>query len=370
MINKEPDNLNEILALRVKHTPLNKKVDNLRNRIKGALFGRFAGCILGIPVEGKPLDYNLDLAKRTGTSYPPITYWKGIDEPDNIQYGVCPRRQYTDGNIKEVPVDDDITYTILNMALLEKYGLDYSLDDVASFWLDVLPYACTAEDTALTNLKKGVPVREVKTDPVVVEWIGAAIRADAFGYAKAGRPEEAAKLAYNDAFLTHVKNGIYGEMFIAATIAAAFVTKTPLDALKEGMKEIPQESKLYQDLVWALSYEGKLKDYKEARALLDEHFVGMHWVHTIINMCAIAFSLILGGNDFTKCISECVAIGLDNDCTGATVGSIVGANIGIENIDPYWYKDFNDTVRTYIKGYEKLSLEDVVDRFVKLSESK
>ena len=94
----------------------------------------------------------------------------------------------------------------------------------------------------------------------------------------------------------------------------------------------------------------------------------MNPVHTINNMVAIVFALMLGGNDFQKCISECVAIGLDNDCTGATVGSIAGACLGFDAIPEYWYKNFNDTVVTYLTGYEKLSLADVINRFIALND--
>jgi ADP-ribosylglycohydrolase len=76
---------------------------------------------------------------------------------------------------------------------------------------------------------------------------------------------------------------------------------------------------------------------------------------------------MLGGNDFQKCISECIAIGLDNDCTGATVGSIAGACFGFDAIPEYWYKNFNDKVCTYLIGHEEESISDVIDRFVKLN---
>ena len=133
------------------------------------------------------------------------------------------------------------------------------------------------------------------------------------------------------------------------------------------MKQIPAESELYQALEWAFSCEDKVTNYISARKLIDDKFPRMHPVHTINNMCAIVFALMLGGNDYTKCIGNCVAMGLDNDCTGATVGSIVGACIGIKNIPGHWYDKFNDTVLTYLTGYEKLSLSDIIDRCVKLN---
>ncbi len=343
------------------------KPDKLKERLRGALVGRFAGCILGVPVENYKIDEMQDIAKNCGMDFPPTSYWKEVRNPEKIQYGVSPRVGYTESGMDCVAVDDDITYTALNLLLLEKYGKNYTVDDVGQLWLDILPYACTAEDVALKELRKGTLPKDCANDNDYVEWIGAAIRADAFGYAEAGNPEKAARLSYNDAYLSHRKNGIYGEMFCSASIAAAFISKTPLEAVKNGMKYIPKNSELYKALAWALSYEGKLKDYLHARKLLDEKFEGMHCVHTINNMCAIVFALILGETDFTSCISNCIAIGLDNDCTGATVGSIVGACLGINAIDKKWYKNFNDKVLTYLKGYPEFSIDDMVERFYKLN---
>ena len=364
----QPDKLAEILALRPEGaTDAKKTVDNLESRMKGALIGRFAGCMLGIPVEMYSVADMQAIALENDMAFPPVNYWTGTDNPEKIHYRVNKRTDYLLQNIDKVAVDDDITYVILNMLLLEKYGKNYTLDDIAQIWKDILPYACTAEEEALAQLQAGTKPEWAANFNNYVEWIGAAIRADAFGYAAPGDPEAAAKMSYNDAFLTHRKNGIYGEMFCAAAVAAAFTAKTPLDAVKEGMKQIPKECELYKELEWALSYEGKITNYIRARQLLDQRFRRMHPVHTINNMCAIVFALILGGNDYTKCISDCVAIGLDNDCTGATVGSIAGACLGIEAIPSYWYENFNNTVKTYLIGHETLALDDVIARFMKLA---
>jgi len=224
------------------------------------------------------------LAAETGTIFPPVTYWKGSDKPENVlRYEVSPISDYLEDSICCVPGDDDITYVILNMLLLEKYGKNYTVEDVGNLWLELLPMACTAEHEALEQLKAGTSaVRAANFNPYV-EWIGAAIRVDAFGYAEAGDPVAAAKLSYNDACLTHRQNGIYGEMFCAAAIAAAFTAETPLEAIREGMKQIPEESELYQALKWALEQEDKITCYQRARILIDERFPQMHRVHTINN---------------------------------------------------------------------------------------
>ena len=365
----QPDKLSEILALRPEGADAApKKVADLEKKMKGALIGRFAGCVLGIPVEMYTIANMQAIALENNMAFPPVNYWTGTDKPEHIHYRVNKRTDYLLQNLNKVPVDDDITYVILNLLLLEKYGKNYTVDDIGKLWLDILPYACTAEEEALEQLKAGTRAECAANFNRYVEWIGAAIRADAFGYAEAGNPEAAAKLSYNDAYLSHRKNGIYGEMFCAASVAAAFTAETPLDAVKEGMKQIPKDSELYQALEWALSYEGKITNYIRARQLIDEKFPKMHPVHTVNNMVAIVFALMLGGNDYTKCISDCVAIGLDNDCTGATVGSIAGACLGIDAIPEYWYEKFNNTVSTYLTGYETLALDDVIARFIKLND--
>ncbi len=364
----QPDTLNEILALRPEGADAEpKKVDNLKKRMEGAVIGRLAGCILGVPVELYPHWQMHALALECGMTWPPQTYWKNTDQPDAVRYGVNTKVDYLEQNMKEAPVDDDITYMLLNLLLLEKYGKDYTLQNVADHWLEFVPYACTAEEEALEQLKAGTRVESVANFNPYVEWIGAAIRADAFGYACAGDPKAAAIASYNDAYLTHRKNGIYGEMFCAAAIAAAFTAETPLDAVREGLKQVPKDSEVYKTVDWALRCTKYCSNNVRALRMLEKKFEGMNWVHTLNNMAAIVFALALGKDDFTKCIGECVALGLDNDCTTATLGSIFGACYGIDAIPPYWYDKFNDTVGSYINGYPKFAISDVVDRFVKLN---
>ncbi len=58
-------------------------------------------------------------------------------------------------------------------------------------------------------------------------------------------------------------------------------------------------------------------------------------------------------------------MGLDNDCTAATAGSIIGAIVGKQGIPNQWVCSFNDTVHSYLIDRRKFSINDLIERFTK-----
>lgn len=369
---REPDSLRAIQALRppgprvLEPRPTGRA---LHERLKGAWLGRAAGCTLGAVVEMWEVSAMEALAKGQGMAFPPTDYWAEHPHEAQLRYGMSPVRDYLRGGLKAVPVDDDLTYTLLGLLILEEYGKDFTTADVGEAWVKYLPMACTAEDAALRNLKAGIPAQRaaLKGNPYV-EWIGADIRSDPWGYACPGQPERAAEMAYRDAYLSHRRNGVYGAMYFSAAIAAAFAVDDPVEALKVALTEIPRDCRLAKALRWALRAASGLKDWREGRALVDERFRGMSSVHTINNACLTVFGIVLGGRDFTRAIGCTVAMGLDNDCTAATVGSIVGAVVGGAGIPDHWHKPFRNKARTYMNGQEWFSNTDIVKRFVSIAE--
>ncbi len=347
----------------------NFDVPEYRRRVEGALLGRFAGCTLGAPVEFWDVARMESWAREIGDAFPPVDYWSCIPEPQNLRYGVSRCDAYTRAKMQGVPVDDDITYTVLGLLIAEDYGLNFTVDEVGKAWVKYLPYACTAEDIALKNLQKGIPAEQAGAiENPYCEWIGADIRSDAWGYLAPGLPQKAAEMAYQDAYLSHRRNGIYGEMYFSAAIAAAFTVEHPVEALRIALAEIPAECAMANAVRWALEVAPSITDYRSARAAMEDQFKGMHQVHTINNACLTIWGLTIGGTDLTRVIGETVAMGMDNDCTAATAGSICGAVIGKENIPAHWYAHFNDTVHTYLNGHPHESLSDMVSRFTRLAE--
>jgi ADP-ribosylglycohydrolase len=152
-------------------------------------------------------------------------------------------------------------------------------------------------------------------------------------------------------------------MFFSAAQSAAFAVDNAIDALQIGLSEIPSDCLLARDVRWALQEGKNIRNYKQARQAVEDKFKGMSGVHTNNNACLTIFGLMIGGNDVTKVLSETVAMGLDNDCTTATAGSIVGAIVGKNGIPAHWTKNFNNKVMTYMIDRELFQIDDLVVRF-------
>ena len=364
---KEPNELNSIKLLRPPGPRLLWKKFNKEQyleKIEGALLGRMAGCTLGAPVEFWSIEKMEMLARETGMNFPPTDYWTYVPDPFEKRYETSTRESYTLTKMNGVPVDDDIMYTILGLLVVEEFGPDFSTEQVGKAWLKYIPFACTAEKIALENLKSGISAYEAgeKNNPYC-EWIGADIRSDPWGYLAPGMPERAAEMAYRDAYLSHRRQGIYGAMFFSAAIAAAFAVDHPVKAIEISLTEIPKGCALAKAVCWALEIAPQIQNYRQARNAVEQRFKGMSRVHTINNACLTIFGLTIGGTDFTRVIGETVAMGMDNDCTAATAGSIVGAIVGKQGIPSRWYERFNNVVQSYLIGKSVFKINELVERF-------
>jgi len=366
---REPNDLHAVRALR----PAGPRrmwpafdASVYRDRLEGALLARMAGCTLGAPVEFWSIESMKNLARENNERFPPKDYWSYVPDPFKKRYQLSPRQAYTRTHMDGVPVDDDIAYTLLGLLVVEDHGPKFTVADNGKAWIKYLPYACTAEDIALKNLKKGVPASQAGAkDNPYCEWIGADIRSDPWGYMAPAYPEFAADMAYRDAYISHRRNGVYGEMYFSAVIAAAFAVNDPVEALEIGLTEIPRSCAMAQAVRWALTEAPKIRNYKQARAAVDKKFAGMHGVHTILNACLTIWGVTIGGLDLDKVLGETVAMGLDNDCTAATAGSIVGAVVGKKGVATHWTKSFNNTVHSYLIKKPNFRIDDLVNRFTK-----
>lgn len=367
----EPVSLDEIKALRKEHKFEENMPDaeTLRKKLLGAWTGRACGCLLGKPVEGIRSDELIPLLKETG-NYPMHRYILSTD----ITNEVCSHYKFHLKNkpfadiVDGMPVDDDTNYVVLAQKIIDEFSRDFKSENVATAWMkyqSVFSYF-TAERVAFVNFINCIqPPASGMYKNVCREWIGAQIRGDYFGYINPGKPEKAAEMAYRDAVISHVKNGVYGEMFASAMIACAAVTDNIEDIILGGLAQIPSTSRLYEAVMKILDgyKNGMTVDecFDVIHAAYDEH-TDHGWCHTISNAMIVTAALLYGEGDFGKSICCAVGMAFDTDCNGATVGSILGMRNTIDGIDEYWKKPINNKIHTSIFGVETVNIEAAVDK--------
>ncbi len=338
--------------------------DALLDRIHGAWLGRCAGCSLGKPVESWSRE-RIEEYLRAAESYPLNDYFPVLDP---FPEGLALHDNYREtarGYIRYMARDDDMDYTILGLSYLERFGPGFTSDDVASAWLAGLPYhlVYTAEREAYRNLVNGLrPPQSATYRNPYREWIGAQIRADAFGYAAPGWPEKAAEFAYRDAAVSHIKNGAYGEMWVAAMLAVALVSDDLAAVLQAGLAEIPARSRLAEAVRDTIDASRKYGTWGEAWDALMGKYGHYHGVHTINNAVIVLLGLLYGEMDLGKTISIAVMGGFDTDCNGATAGSILGAMLGARRLPGRWIEPLNDRLTSIVAGYYDNRISDLARR--------
>jgi len=338
------------------------------DKIYGGWLGRCAGCLLGKPAEGLRREH-IERWLKAADAYPLSDYFPPLRElPEDAESWLKNRISQTEllrGNIDRMVRDDDIDYTILNLHVLETYGFEFTTEDIGRAWLSNLPFlrVYTAERVAYKNLADGLspPKTATHMNPYR-EWIGARIRADTWGYVTPGMPEYGAELAFRDARLSHVKNGIYGEMFISAMISAAFTTNDIDEIISIGLSEIPANSRLSEAVRDVVAWRKKYSDWKETWAKINDKYGAYHPIHVINNTALVILGLLYGEGDFEKSITISVMGGWDTDCNGATVGSIVGVMLGAARLPEKWIAPLNDRVESIISEYNNSRLSDLARR--------
>ena len=375
----EPSDLTTIQKLRPKIIPTDQLEINLTDkeyldRIYGAWLGRCSGCLLGKPIEGLQVSAIWPYLRETN-QFPLVNYLdSSLSEALKGKFSFETSRGYID-QIDHMVEDDDLNYTVISLAVMSHFGWGFTPDNVTTFWLENLPayHTFTAERVAYRNflLNKYPPDSAFYCNPYR-EWIGAQIRGDFWGYVCPGEPARAATLAWRDASLSHIKNGIYGEMWVAAMCSAAASAISPRQVLEIGLSQIPEMSRLSHSLHEVIEWYDSGKSVEEAVDLIHQHWDDSnphHWCHTLSNAQIVALGLLWGEGNFERSISWAVTSGFDTDCNGATVGSVIGMLQGANRLPGKWINKLNNKLDTGITGYHHVLISDLAERTLELAKA-
>ena len=365
---EEPSDLPGIVAARpgpVPSFPVQRAA--LEDRMLGTWLGRCAGCMLGKPVEGRTRAEITTWLQAAGELplrdyFPVLTPApEGYPAADNP----CLR-----GNVVRSERDDDTDYPVVDLVILKKYGPDFTPVQVGAGWMEFLPYhqTYTAEVAAYRNLVNEIepPLSALLFNPYR-EWIGAQIRADFWGWAAPGDPARAAEWAWRDAAISHVKNGIYGEMYFAALLAAALATDSLETALGAALTAVPARSRFAEMVANCRQWHAEDGDWERTRDHIEENYGVYHPVHTLNNAALVLAALLYGADDFSAVAGWSVQGGWDTDCNGATAGSIWGALHGAAASPGKWREPLHDTLISAVFGYGECRISALAEETLQLA---
>ena len=338
----------------------------MNQRIKAAWEGRISGCLLGKPVEilsmreGKD---SLESYLKKANSFPLRDYVNHLEHPliKGLSINCCK------GKIVRAEQDDDITYTVLALMMLEEHGLNIDTDDIARTWINKLPAGATftAEREAYINLlqkmdfgyqfggKRGFDIEEIN-DNEFNDWIGAQIRIDMYGWVLPGQPVKAAELARRDASLSHRGCAVECSAYIAGLAALIPICENRLSAVQKALELIDKNSEAFEAVEMGIAAAGK-----SSEAIINK-YQELSPVHSLNNLAIVIWSFLSFQNSFDEAVGEAVSAGWDTDCNGATVGGLIGLDTGM--IPEKWTDPWKGKVITTISGLGELNLDNLVQR--------
>ncbi len=287
------------------------------DRVFGCWLGKNCGGTLGQPLE-----------EAFGRSEPFDVWWY----PEIAEGGI--------------PNDDLEMQLIWLKAVIEQWP-NMNARKLAEYWLDHIGYNYDEYGFSKANLRLGLlPPVSGRHNNWFIDCMGSPIRSEIWACLSPGVPALAARRAYEDAICDHAGGeGVYGELFNASIESAAFVLHDMDDLLDVALTYIPEDCGVARAVRAARGAHRSGRSWTEARSHVLEatpHYVAQY---TPINM---GFQVIgwLYGENFGDAICKAVNCGYDTDCTGATVGSLLGILRGRAGLPERWTLPLGHNIAT------------------------
>ena len=237
--------------------------------------------------------------------------------------------------------------------------------DVAKIWLDFLPPGriFTAERVAMRNLLEAyLPPRDGDAPQPVprVDRRAAARRRLRLGRAPAIRCA-AARMAWEDARVSHTANGVYAAMFMAAAHAASLVgrrrrrrARTRASRSSRRAAGSPRRSATAREPRGRARVGGGRR--RALRALRRLPLGARDQQHGARRRGALRVRRRLRRRRSAAVVQG----GLDTDTNGAAVGSILGALAGAGGIEERWTAPLGDRFASSLPGFDGITIDELV----------
>lgn len=267
-------------------------VNAYREKVLGCWLGKAVGGTLGGPYEGQ--DGPLAL-----TCYDPV--------PDRM-----------------LP-NDDLDLQVVWLETIRRHGLPVDRRTLADAWLAHVHLWPDEYGVACRNLAQGLyPPISGWYDNGFTAGMGAAIRTEIWACLAPGDPKLAATLASEDACVDHAGEGVYAARYLAALESAAFVSNGRERLLDIAADTIPSDCRVARAIADTRQWWAGSGDWQDVRhRILAEHG-RQNFTDVAQNLSFIVLGWLAGAGDFDAALCTAVNCGKDTDCTGATLGALLG----------------------------------------------
>lgn len=295
--------------------------ETYRRKVLGCWLGKNVGGTLGQPHEGKPGPLSL-------TFYDPVP----------------------EGAI----ANDDLDLQLVWLAKMREVGPMITERDLGQAWRDCLTYPWDEYGLGKANLFLGLePPVSGQYNNWFTDSMGAPIRSEIWACVAPGCPDLAAALAYQDGCVDHGGEGLFGEIFFAALESAAFVLEDRDALLDLGLSFLPPDCRTALAVRVCREAHAAGADWLQCRQAILDAVGHVNFTDAPQN---IAFTILgwLYGRNAGDGMCLAVNCGCDTDCTGATLGAILGLLHGPECFEEKWVKPVGDEIKV---GYGVLNCE-------------
>lgn len=277
--------------------------EQYKRRVVGCWLGKSIGGTLGMPYEG---------VRQTLS----LTYY------DPVPTQMLP--------------NDDVDAQVIYAVLLDRMDQPRVDRHVLSAAWQHIGMSADEYGICKRNLRLGLlpPVTGSYDNPFT-RGMGAAIRTEIWACLAPGQPELAAAYAYEDACMDHDGEGIHAAVFIAAMQSMAFVERDTDVILDRAMQFIPHESELHAALTDTRRWWAQTGDWAAVQQRLADRYLTDNFTDVVINVSYIVLGWLAGRGDFGRAICAAVNAGQDTDCTGATLGALLGI-LDPDGMDERW----------------------------------
>ena len=263
-----------------------------RAKVLGCWLGKAVGGTLGGPVEG----HDGPLA---------LTYYDPV--PDRM-----------------LP-NDDLDLQVVWLETIRRRGLPIERRSLAEAWLEHVRLWPDEYGVACRNLTRGLyPPVSGSYDNGFTAGMGAAIRTEIWACLAPGDPALAAALASEDACVDHAGEGLHAARYLAALESAAFLESDHETLLDSAARLIPTDCRVARAIADTRRWWAQSHDWLQVRERILAVHGRQNFTDVAQNLAFIVLGWLAGEGSFDRAICTAVNCGQDADCTGATLGALLG----------------------------------------------